>query len=278
MAMRNGSTLKLTLSDHLGSMAVVTDLEGVRTGEVRYMPWGSDRYTYGTTPTSYRYTGQRQESYINLYWYNSRWYDPALGRFVQPDTIIPQSQGVQGNDRYAYTNNNPLKFTDSTGHSVDCALGEENCEAGEYVEEEIDDPVDNNDDTVALLNKLATASQDIATLIDLGFAIPEVVILAIGLSGGPETIPLVISTFDIIYNASGGNLAETFFSGASLVLTAAADYLDDHQIGDATMTSAITFGAGLMVPDPIGDLVIDSYASGYIHGIFSGFTDIMNGP
>ncbi len=50
---------------------------------------------------------------------NARWYDPALGRFAQPDTIIPQqSQGTQAWDRYAYVNNNPLRYNDPSGHRV----------------------------------------------------------------------------------------------------------------------------------------------------------------
>ncbi len=52
--------------------------------------------------------------------YNARWYDPALGRFAQADTLIPQqSQGVQAWDRYAYVNNNPLRYNDPSGHCVD---------------------------------------------------------------------------------------------------------------------------------------------------------------
>jgi hypothetical protein len=59
VAVRTGaSTLNYLLLDHLGSTAVTTDLSGVRTSEVRYMPWGAERYTYGTTPTNVRYTGQ----------------------------------------------------------------------------------------------------------------------------------------------------------------------------------------------------------------------------
>ena len=46
-------------------------------------------------------------------------YDPALGRFTQPDTIIPeQTQGTQAWDRYAYVNNNPVKYNDPSGHCV----------------------------------------------------------------------------------------------------------------------------------------------------------------
>ena len=50
-----------------------------------------------------------------MYYYGARWYDPAVGRFVQADTIIPR--GVQGLDRYAYTANNPVRYVDPSGHS-----------------------------------------------------------------------------------------------------------------------------------------------------------------
>jgi len=80
--------------------------------------FGNTRYRQGDTPTDYQYTGQRFESGIGLYYYNARWYDPALGRFAQADTIVPG--GVQGLDRYAYVNNNPLVYTDPSGHFADC--------------------------------------------------------------------------------------------------------------------------------------------------------------
>ena len=120
------------------STAITVSADGTKAAEMRYMPWGEQRYASGTTPTSFRFTGQRQESSLGLYFYGARWYDPALGRFTSPDTIIPQQQGVQAWDRYAYTNNNPVKYTDPSGYSVDCAMGEENCEAGVYVEPEND--------------------------------------------------------------------------------------------------------------------------------------------
>jgi RHS repeat-associated protein len=112
-----------------GSTAVMTDkTTGTLTSEVRYKAWGEDRYSYGTSPTSYRYTGQRQESTIGLYFYGARWYDSALGRFTSPDSIIPAQQGVMGNDRYAYVNNSPINYNDPTGHIKDCSLVAE-CES-----------------------------------------------------------------------------------------------------------------------------------------------------
>jgi RHS repeat-associated protein len=73
-------------------------------------------------PTDYLYTGQRNNEEINLYYYGARWYDTTLGRFAQADTNIPSHQGAQGWDRYADVNNNPIQFTDSTGHWVETAF------------------------------------------------------------------------------------------------------------------------------------------------------------
>ncbi|MDD5760083.1 MAG: RHS repeat-associated core domain-containing protein [Desulfobulbaceae bacterium] len=104
------------LGDHLGSTAVAAGSAGNQYGEVRYKAWGETRYTSGNTLTTYRFTGQREEQSLGLYFYNARWYDPALGRFVQADTIIPRPGNAQAWDRYAYANNNPLYYTDPSGH------------------------------------------------------------------------------------------------------------------------------------------------------------------
>ena len=83
--------------------------------QTQYKPWGEVRYQAGTTSTSYTYTGQYSNTAdFGLMFYNARWYDPALGRFAQADSIVPG--GVQGDDRYAYVNNNPVNGTDPTGH------------------------------------------------------------------------------------------------------------------------------------------------------------------
>jgi RHS repeat-associated protein len=125
VAMRTGSsTLNFLLGDHLGSNAITTNSSGVKNSEIRYMPWGTTRYTSGSSPTTFQFTGQRLESSFELYYYGARWYDPAASRFVQPDTVIPQQQGVQAWDRYAYANNNPVKYTDSSGQGVDCGAGD----------------------------------------------------------------------------------------------------------------------------------------------------------
>jgi len=67
---------------------------------------------------SYRFTGQREEATTGLYFYNARYYDPALGRFAQPDTLVPDPGNPQALNRYTYVTNNPLKYTDPTGHYI----------------------------------------------------------------------------------------------------------------------------------------------------------------
>jgi hypothetical protein len=51
--------------------------------------------------------------------YVARWYDSYLNHWVQPDSIIPDATNPMDYDRYAYTRNNPLRFTDSSGHCID---------------------------------------------------------------------------------------------------------------------------------------------------------------
>lgn len=82
VAMRVNGTLYWLLTDHLGSTNVTLDAGGNRVTELRYYPYGSARYNSGGQITTYRFTGQRWDGGTGLYWYNSRWYDPIIGRFV----------------------------------------------------------------------------------------------------------------------------------------------------------------------------------------------------
>ena len=84
---------------------------------MRYRAFGANRFTSGSTPTTFRYTGQREESGLGLYYYGARWYDPALGHFIQPDP----SHALDYH-RYGYARFNPLKYNDPSGHCVATAV------------------------------------------------------------------------------------------------------------------------------------------------------------
>jgi RHS repeat-associated protein len=74
----------------------------------------------GSTPTAYKFTGQGLDEATGLYFYNAWYYDPALGCFVQADTVVPEPGNPQALNRYAYALNNPLRYTDPTGHCPQC--------------------------------------------------------------------------------------------------------------------------------------------------------------
>jgi hypothetical protein len=50
-------------------------------------------------------------------YYGARYYDPQLGAFLSPDTLVPDPSRVAAYNRYAYAYNNPLKYNDPSGHS-----------------------------------------------------------------------------------------------------------------------------------------------------------------
>jgi RHS repeat-associated protein len=105
-----------------GSTAKTVSAGGATAGEQRYMPFGLDRYTTGSLNTAYRFNGQRIEDNTDLYFYQSRWYDPVVGRFIQPDSIVPNPGNPQSLSRYTYVQNNPLRYIDPTGHWAETLL------------------------------------------------------------------------------------------------------------------------------------------------------------
>ncbi len=53
-----------------------------------------------------------------LYYLQSRYYDPAVGRFLNADIYISTGQGLLGYNMFAYCNNNPVMCSDSSGHAA----------------------------------------------------------------------------------------------------------------------------------------------------------------
>lgn len=62
-----------------------------------------------------RYRGYYYDAELELYWLNTRFYDPNLGRFVNADSYASTGQGIIGNNMYAYCGNNPVMNIDPNG-------------------------------------------------------------------------------------------------------------------------------------------------------------------
>lgn len=107
-------TINYYHNDHLGSATVLTDQSGAVVEKSSYEPYGEIKQ--GGTKSKFGYTGQEKDSETGLNYYDARYYDPHLQRFIQPDTLLPDIYDPQQLNRYSYARNNPLKYTDPTGH------------------------------------------------------------------------------------------------------------------------------------------------------------------
>jgi RHS repeat-associated protein len=68
-------------------------------------------------PTDRLYTGQQRfGAKSGIYNYVSRFYSADMGRFPQPDSMLPNVFEPQALSRYTYVQNNPANYTDPTGH------------------------------------------------------------------------------------------------------------------------------------------------------------------
>ena len=112
-------------TDHLGSIERITSASGSVIEAMSFDAHGARRdaadwqgppATLPTT-TTHGFVGLEHVDDFGLVHMNGRIYDSELGRFVQADSQIEQD-ATQGLNRYTYVLNNPLSYTDPSGHSI----------------------------------------------------------------------------------------------------------------------------------------------------------------
>jgi len=128
------------LKDHIGSSDIVMHSSGKPVEQMLYQPYGSEedpdlmsnawrehsQANKDITPrekTHHRFTGHYLDDDSGLYYMKARFYDPQLGRFVQPDPLFLDQpklclKSVIECNLYSYARNNPLKFSDPTGQDA----------------------------------------------------------------------------------------------------------------------------------------------------------------
>ncbi len=105
-----------------GDITKIVDKDGTIIVEYHYDAWGNiiskvDNSGFNLSDiNSYTYRGYRYDSEINLYYLNSRYYDPEMGRFISSDAYFGESSTVHDFNLYAYVNNNPISYTDPSGY------------------------------------------------------------------------------------------------------------------------------------------------------------------
>ena len=105
-----------------GDIVAVYDEYGFAAVTYTYDAWGNVTETlYDTTSNgqynSFRYRGYFYDEETGLYYLNSRYYDPAIGRFLNADVYVSTGTGFSGYNMFAYCDNNPVKYTDELGYN-----------------------------------------------------------------------------------------------------------------------------------------------------------------
>lgn len=113
----DGSTLFLH-GDHLGSLVVVTDATGQPVERLRYDPYGQVLERSGSEPDMpMAFTGGTPDFSTGLVYLHARYYNPQLGRFISPDSVVQNGLEPVAWSPFVYCRNNPTSFVDPSGHS-----------------------------------------------------------------------------------------------------------------------------------------------------------------
>ena len=106
-----------------GDIVAVYDHNGTKLVAYVYDAWGNVTTSYyngGSTSAAlynpFRYRGYYYDVELKMYYLQSRYYDPAIGRFINADSFISTDSGVLGSNMFAYCGNNPVMGYDPTGH------------------------------------------------------------------------------------------------------------------------------------------------------------------
>ena len=106
-----------------GDIIAVYNENGLKIVSYNYDAWGNHTYTWHNTssaniPAAYnpfRYRGYYYDIDTSLYYLQSRYYNPAWGRFLNADGYLNANGDILGYNFFSYCSNNPITYMDSIG-------------------------------------------------------------------------------------------------------------------------------------------------------------------
>ena len=101
-----------------GDIIGIYDRNGSRVATYTYDAWGLPEFISDNTLATLnplRYRGYFYDDETGFYYLQSRYYDPEVGRFINPDGYISTGTGMLGYNMFAYCGNNPVNNFDPSG-------------------------------------------------------------------------------------------------------------------------------------------------------------------
>ena len=99
-------------TDQIGTVRAITDQSGKVIFTADYLAFGAKFVSNGDFDETHGFTGKEYDSDTGLYYYNARWYDSELGRFISEDDPAADPNNP---NLYSYCGNNSLNRIDPSG-------------------------------------------------------------------------------------------------------------------------------------------------------------------
>ena len=101
-----------------GDVVKLIDQDGAEAASYEYDAWGNILSQSGSMASTnpLRYRGYYHDSETGFYYLQSRYYDPAMHRFINADSYASTGQGFIGTNMFAYCHNSPVAFYDTEGN------------------------------------------------------------------------------------------------------------------------------------------------------------------
>jgi len=101
------------ITDDVGTMLVGFEYEAYGSGY--FISYNAEKAALLAQINPLGYRGYVLDVGTQLYYLQSRYYDPELGRFINADVYASTGQDILGHNMFAYCNNNPVIFLDEQG-------------------------------------------------------------------------------------------------------------------------------------------------------------------
>ena len=147
------NTVYLYVKNLMGDIVAIIDENGNEVLKIKYDAWGKPLFILGELNnssiftiiqniSSFTYRGYCYDGDIGLYYLQSRYYSPTIGRFINTDDTniaISTVGDILGANLFAYCDNNPVNCVDPTGYEkvvvnvYEGPIGHTDIQIGDYI-------------------------------------------------------------------------------------------------------------------------------------------------
>ena len=113
----SGSNLRIYGTNGHHDTTWLASNTGTVSQSLRYDPWGTPRTTVPSGYSEFRFQGSWHDATADLGWVVTRWYAPALGRFISEDSLFGEATEPASRHLYVYGEGEPVGRWDPDGRA-----------------------------------------------------------------------------------------------------------------------------------------------------------------